>query len=161
MRVMNVMMAFPATLLAIFIVGIRGPGLNNAMLAIGVINIPIFARIVRGSVLRARQEDYVEAARALGASHVRIIGRHILPNSLAPVIVQTTLGAGSAVLEAAGLSFFGLGAQAPTPEWGAMVTNKREDLRDAPLAATSPGMSILLTGVGCNRLGDSLRDALA
>ncbi|OLD53244.1 MAG: hypothetical protein AUI83_09010, partial [Armatimonadetes bacterium 13_1_40CM_3_65_7] len=110
MRVMDVMLAFPATLLAIFIVGIRGPGLNNAMLAIGVINIPIFARIVRGSVLRARQEDYVEAARALGSSHVRIIGRHILPNSLAPVIVQTTLGVGSAVLEAAGLSFLGLGA---------------------------------------------------
>src|SRR5947208_1481638 len=92
MRLMDVMLAFPATLLAIFIVGIRGPGLNNAMLAIGVINIPIFARIVRGSVLRARQEDYVEAARALGASQVRIIGRHILPNTLAPVIVQTTVG---------------------------------------------------------------------
>jgi len=160
MRVMDVMLAFPATLLAIFIVGIRGPGLNNAMLAIGVINIPIFARIVRGSVLRARQEDYVEAARALGASHVRIIGRHILPNSLAPVIVQTTLGVGSAVLEAAGLSFLGLGAQAPTPEWGAMLTNTREYLRDAPWAATFPGIAILLTVVGCNLLGDGLRDAL-
>ena len=160
MRVMDVMLAFPATLLAIFIVGIRGPGLNNAMLAIGVINIPIFARIVRGSVLRARQEDYVEAARALGSSHVRIIGRHILPNSLAPVIVQTTLGVGSAVLEAAGLSFLGLGAQAPTPEWGAMLTNTREYLRDAPWAATFPGIAILLTVVGCNLLGDGLRDAL-
>ena len=160
MRVMDVMLAFPATLLAIFIVGIRGPGLNNAMLAIGVINIPIFARIVRGSVLRARQEDYVEAARALGSSHVRIIGRHILPNSLAPVIVQTTLGVGSAVLEAAGLSFLGLGAQAPTPEWGAMLTNTREYLRDAPWAATFPGIAILLTVVACNLLGDGLRDAL-
>jgi peptide/nickel transport system permease protein len=160
MRVMDVMLAFPATLLAIFIVGIRGPGLNNAMLAIGVINIPIFARIVRGSVLKARQEDYVEAARALGASHVRIIGRHILPNTLAPVIVQTTLGFGSAVLEAAGLSFLGLGAQAPTPEWGAMLTNTREYLRDAPWAATFPGIAILLTVVGCNLLGDGLRDAL-
>ena len=160
MRLMDVMLAFPATLLAIFIVGIRGPGLNNAMLAIGVINIPIFARIVRGSVLRARQEDYVEAARALGASQVRIIGRHILPNTLAPVIVQTTLGVGSAVLEAAGLSFLGLGAQAPTPEWGAMLTNTREYLRDAPWAATFPGIAILLTVVGCNLLGDGLRDAL-
>src|SRR5207244_7552336 len=119
----DVMLALPATLLSIFIVAIRGPILNIAMLAIGVINIRIFARIVRGSVLRARQEDYVEAARALGASQVRIIGRHILPNTLAPVIVQTTLGVGSAVLEAAGLSFLGLGAQAPTPEWGAMLTN--------------------------------------
>ena len=160
MRLMDVMLAFPATLLAIFIVGIRGPGLNNAMLAIGVINIPIFARIVRGSVLRARQEDYVEAARALGASQVRIIGRHILPNTLAPVIVQTTLGVGSAVLGAAGLSFLGLGAQAPTPEWGAMLTNTREYLRDAPWAATFPGIAILLTVVGCNLLGDGLRDAL-
>src|SRR3989442_1962417 len=160
MRLMDVMLAFPATLLAIFIVGIRGPGLNNAMLAIGVINIPIFARIVRGSVLRARQEDYVEAARALGASHVRIIGRHILPNSLAPVIVQTTPWVGSAVLEAAGLSFLGLGAQAPTPEWGAMLTNTREYLRDAPWAATFPGIAILLTVVACNLLGDGLRDAL-
>ena len=160
MRVMDVMLAFPATLLAIFIVGIRGPGLNNAMLAIGVINVPIFARIVRGSVLRARQEDYVEAARALGASHLRIIGRHVLPNTLAPVIVQTTLGVGSAVLEAAGLSFLGLGAQAPTPEWGAMLTNTREYLRDAPWAATFPGIAILLTVVGCNLLGDGLRDAL-
>lgn len=160
MRIMDVMLAFPATLLAIFIVGIRGPGLNNAMLAIGVINIPIFARIVRGSVLRARQEDYVEAARALGASRPRIIGRHILPNSLAPVIVQVTLGVGSAVLEAAGLSFLGLGAQAPTPEWGAMLTNTREFLRDAPWAATFPGIAILMTVVGFNLLGDGLRDAL-
>ena len=160
MRMMDVMLAFPATLLAIFIVGIRGPGLNNAMLAIGVINIPIFARIVRGSVLRARQEDYVEAARALGASQPHIIHRHILPNSLAPIIVQATLGVGSAVLEAAGLSFLGLGAQAPTPEWGAMLTNTREYLRDAPWAATFPGIAILLTVVGCNLLGDGLRDAL-
>ena len=130
------------------------------MLAIGVINIPIFARIVRGSVLRARQEDYVEAARALGASQPHIIHRHILPNSLAPIIVQATLGVGSAVLEAAGLSFLGLGAQAPTPEWGAMLTNTREYLRDAPWAATFPGIAILLTVVGCNLLGDGLRDAL-
>ncbi|MBI3974979.1 MAG: ABC transporter permease, partial [Armatimonadetes bacterium] len=135
MRTMDIMLAFPATLLAIFIVGIRGPGLNNAMLAIGVINIPIFARIVRGSVLRVRQEDFVEAARALGASQERLLRRHILPNILAPIIVQATLGVGSAVLEAAGLSFLGLGAQAPTPEWGAMLTNTREFLRDAPWAA--------------------------
>ncbi len=160
MRVMDVMLAFPATLLAIFIVGIRGPGLNNAMLAIGVINIPIFARIVRGSVLRVRQEDFVEAARALGGSQTRIIGRHILPNALAPIIVQATLGIGSAVLEAAGLSFLGLGAQAPTPEWGAMLANTREFLRDAPWAATFPGIAILLTVVGFNLLGDGLRDAL-
>ena len=160
MRVMDVMLAFPATLLAIFIVGIRGPGLNNAMLAIGVINIPIFARLVRGSVLRVRQEEFVEAARVLGGSPARIIGRHVLPNILAPVIVQATLGIGAAILEAAGLSFLGLGAQAPTPEWGAMLTNTREFLRDAPWAATFPGIAILLTVVGFNLLGDGLRDAL-
>ncbi len=160
MRMMDIMLAFPATLLAIFIVGIRGPGLNNAMLAIGVINIPIFARIVRGSVLRVRQEDFVDAARALGAGQRRILARHILPNTLAPIIVQTTLGIGSAVLETAALSFLGLGAQAPTPEWGAMLTNTREYLRDAPWAATFPGIAILLTVVGSNLLGDGLRDAL-
>jgi peptide/nickel transport system permease protein len=160
MRVMDIMLAFPATLLAIFIVGIRGPGLNNAMLAIGVINIPIFARLVRGSVLRVRQEEFVDAARALGGGSGRIIGRHILPNTLAPVIVQATLGIGAAILEAAGLSFLGLGAQAPTPEWGAMLSNTREFLRDAPWAATFPGIAILLTVVGFNLLGDGLRDAL-
>ncbi len=160
MRVMDTMLAFPATLLAIFIVGIRGPGLNNAMLAIGVINIPIFARIVRGAVLRVRQEDFVDAARALGAGQHRILGRHILPNTLAPIIVQTTLGIGSAVLETAALSFLGLGAQPPIPEWGAMLTNTREYLRDAPWVATFPGIAILLTVVGSNLLGDGLRDAL-
>ncbi len=160
MRIMDIMLAFPATLLAIFIVGIRGPGLDNAMLAIGVINIPIFARIVRGSVLRVRQEDFVEAARALGASQPRLLNRHILPNTLAPIIVQTTLGIGAAILEAAGLSFLGLGAQAPTPEWGAMLTNTRQFLRDAPWAATFPGLAILFAVVGFNLLGDGLRDAL-
>jgi peptide/nickel transport system permease protein len=160
MRTMDIMLAFPATLLAIFIVGIRGPGLNNAMLAIGVINVPIFARIVRGSVLRIRAEDFVEAARALGASQSRLITRHVLPNALAPIIVQATLGIGAAILEAAGLSFLGLGAQAPTPEWGAMLANTREFLRDAPWAATFPGIAILLTVVGFNLLGDGLRDAL-
>ncbi len=160
MRTMDIMLAFPATLLAIFIVGIRGPGLNNAMLAIGVINIPIFARIVRGSVLRVRHEDFVEAARALGASQQRVLNRHIFPNTLAPIIVQTTLGIGAAILEVAGLSFLGLGAQAPTPEWGAMLTNTREFLRDAPWAATFPGLAILLAVVGFNLLGDGLRDAL-
>ena len=160
MRIMDIMLAFPATLLAIFIVGIRGPGLNNAMLAIGVINIPIFARIVRGSVLRVRHEEFIEAARALGASQTRILGRHVLPNTLAPIIVQGTLGIGAAILEAAGLSFLGLGAQAPTPEWGAMLTNTREFLRDAPWAATFPGIAILLAVVGFNLLGDGLRDAL-
>ncbi len=160
MRSMDIMLAFPATLLAIFIVGIRGPGLNNAMLAIGVINIPIFARIVRGSTLRVQQEDFVEAARALGASPQRVLNRHILPNTLAPIIVQTSLSVGAAILEAAGLSFLGLGAQAPTPEWGSMLTNTREFLRDAPWAATFPGLAILLAVVGFNLLGDGLRDAL-
>ncbi|HEY3248318.1 MAG TPA: ABC transporter permease [bacterium] len=160
MRVMDILLAFPATLLAIFIVGVRGPGLNNAMLAIGIIYIPVFARIVRGSVLRIRHEDYVEAARALGASQRRVINRHILPNILAPIIVQTTLSIGAAVLETAGLSFLGLGAQAPTAEWGSMLSNTREFMRDAPWAATFPGIAILLTVVGFNLLGDGLRDAL-
>src|SRR3989449_5896503 len=138
MRVMDVMLAFPATLLAIFIVGIRGPGLNNAMLAIGVINIPIFARIVRGSVLRARQEDYVEAARALGASQVRIIGRHILPNTLAPVIVQTTLGVGSAVLEGGGRAVVGVGGPAPPAASGAIAANRRDEPPASPSGGSCP-----------------------
>ncbi len=160
MRLMDLLLAFPAILLAIVIVAFLGPNLRNAMIAIGVVSIPRYARIVRGSVLEEYSKDYVQAARALGASDARLIFIHILPNCLAPLIVQTTLGFASAILEAAALSFLGLGAQPPTPEWGAMLANGRALILRAWWAVTFPGVMILLAVLGFNLLGDGLRDAL-
>ncbi len=160
MRLMDILLAFPSILLAIVIVAFLGPSLRNAMIAIGVVSIPRYARIVRGSVLEEYAKDYVQAARALGAGDVRLIFVHILPNCLAPLIVQTTLGFASAILEAAALSFLGLGAQPPTPEWGAMLANGRALILRAWWAVTFPGLMILFAVLGFNLLGDGLRDAL-
>jgi ABC-type dipeptide/oligopeptide/nickel transport system permease subunit len=160
MRFMDIVLAFPHILLAIVIVAYLGPGLRNAMIAIGIITIPRFARIVRASVLEEREKDYVTAARAVGAWDLRIIFNTIFPNCLAPIIVQASLGFGSAILDAAGLSFLGLGAQPPIPEWGAMIAMGRSLILRAWWVMTLPGIVILLGVLGFNLLGDGLRDAL-
>lgn len=160
MRLMDILMAFPSLLLAIAIVTILGPGLLNMLYAIGIVSIPVYARIVRASVLSVKSEDYVLAARALGTRHSRILFRHILPNCLTPLIVQGTLGIGTAILDAAGLSFLGLGAQPPTPEWGAMLGQGRYAIFSAPHIVLFPGLAIMFTVLGFNLLGDGLRDAL-
>ena len=160
MRIMDVILAFPHILLAIVIVAYLGPGLKNAMIAIGIITIPRFARIVRASVLEEYEKDYVMASRAAGARHFRIIFSSIFPNCMAPIIIQASLGFGSAILDAAGLSFLGLGAQPPTPEWGAMIAMGRQLILRAWWVMTLPGIAILFGVLGFNLLGDGLRDAL-
>ena len=160
MRFMDIILAFPHILLAIVIVAYLGPGLRNAMIAIGIINIPRFARIVRASVMDEFGKDYVTAAKAVGASDRRVIFNAILPNCLAPMIVQASLGFGAAILDAAGLSFLGLGAQPPIPEWGAMIAEGRAMILRAWWVMTFPGIAILLGVLGFNLLGDGLRDAL-
>ncbi len=160
MRFIDILLAFPAILLAIAIVSILGPGLYNAMIAVGIAQLPIYARLIRGLILSIREKEFVEAARALGASDLRIITRHIIPNSLAPIIVQSTLNVATAILSAAALGFLGLGAQPPTPEWGTMLSRGRLYLRVAPHITTFPGLAIVLTVLGFNLLGDGLRDAL-
>jgi peptide/nickel transport system permease protein/dipeptide transport system permease protein len=160
MRFMDIILAFPHILLAIVIVAYLGPGLRNAMMAIGIINIPRFARIVRASVMDEFGKDYVTAARAVGAKDGRVIFNAILPNCLAPMIVQASLGFGAAILDAAGLSFLGLGAQPPIPEWGAMIAEGRAMILRAWWVMTFPGIAILLGVLGFNLLGDGLRDAL-
>ncbi len=160
MRVVDVLLSFPGIVLAIGIVAILGPGLNNALLAVGIAGIPTFARVVRGSVLVEKEKEYVDAARLLGAPTPRIIVLHILPNVLAPVIVLSTLSVAAAILAAAGLSFVGLGAQLPTPEWGAMLSQGRNYLANQWWVATFPGLAIALTVLGVNLLGDGLRDVL-
>ncbi|HEX7127850.1 MAG TPA: nickel transporter permease [Thermodesulfobacteriota bacterium] len=160
MRVMDVMLAFPSFLLAVMIAGILGPSLANAMIAIGVVQVPRYVRILRASVLSVKAEPFVEAASALGAPSGRILVRHVVPNCLAPLIVQSTLGVASAILEAAGLSFLGLGAQPPSPEWGAMLASGRNLLQVAPWVVTYPGIAILVAVLGFNLFGDGLRDAL-
>ena len=158
MRVMDVMLAFPSILLAIVIVAILGPGLNHAMLAVGIVAIPQYARLVRASTLSVREADYVQALRVLGAGDARIITTAVLPNCLAPLIVQATLGLATAILDAAGLSFLGLGAQPPIPEWGAMLSGGRELILSAPWVLTYPGCAIFVTVLSFNLLGDGLRD---
>jgi peptide/nickel transport system permease protein/dipeptide transport system permease protein len=160
MRVMDMILAFPYLLLAIVVVAYLGPSLQNAMIAIGITYVPRFARIVRGSVLEECGKDYVMAARAIGARDARIIFLAILPNCLGPLIVQTTLSMASAILDAAALSFLGLGAQPPTPEWGGMIARSRALILRAPWVMTFPGLAILAAVLGFNLLGDGLRDAL-
>ncbi len=159
-RIFDIMLAFPSILLAIAVVAVLGPSLRNALIAIAIINIPNFGRLVRSRVLSVKQEEYVMAARAVGMKDSRIIFHHVLPNSLAPIIVQGTLAIATAILEAAALSFLGLGAQAPQPEWGKMLADSRSYIIQAPWTVFFPGLAIMLTVLGFNLLGDGLRDAL-
>jgi ABC-type dipeptide/oligopeptide/nickel transport system permease subunit len=160
MRGVELLMAFPGILLALLVITILGRGLTNVMIAVGVADIPGFVRLVRGSVLAAREHLYVEAARASGAPDRLILRRHVLPNVVAPLLVVGTLEIGNAVLVASSLSFLGLGAQAPSPEWGAMLAAGREYMRSAWWMTVFPGLAIVLTVLGVNLLGDGLRDAL-
>ncbi|MCC5909454.1 MAG: ABC transporter permease [Clostridiaceae bacterium] len=160
MRLMDVLLAIPSILLAISIVAALGSSLVNVMIAVGISSTPTYARIVRASVLTIKDQEYVEAARAIGANDFRIIIKHILPNSMAPIIVQATLGVAGAILSAAGLSFIGLGIQPPNPEWGNMLSSGRHYIRDYWHIATFPGVAIMITIFGLNLLGDGLRDAL-
>ena len=160
MRLLDVILAFPSLLLAIAIITALGPGLRNAMLAIAFVTIPHYARVVRASVIVIRELEFVEASRALGATPAQLLFQRILPNALSPLIVQATLGIGTAVLETAALSFIGLGAQPPTPEWGWMISAERNQIFSAPHLVFFPGLFITLTVLGFNLLGDGLRDAL-
>ncbi len=160
MRMMDVLLAIPSILLAIAIVSAFGGGLVNVMVAVGISSIPIYARIVKASVISIKEQEFIEAARAVGARDFRIIFKHVLPNSMAPIIVQGTIGVAIAILSAAGLSFIGLGIQPPTPEWGAMLSGGRMFIRTAPHIATFPGLAIMITIFALNLLGDGLRDAL-
>ena len=158
----DILLAFPGTLLAIAIVAVRGPGLDNTLLAISVVQIPIYVRLARGAVLGVRELDFVQAANALGSSQARILFRHLLPNSLTPLIVQSTLSIATATLETAALGFLGLGAQPPTPEWGTMIADAfRGGYWDSAFWTTLfPGLAILISVLGFNLLGDGLRDVL-
>lgn len=159
-RIFDILLAFPSILLAIAIVAILGASLENALIAIAIINIPIFGRLVRSRVISLREEEYIMAAKAQGMKNGRIILHHILPNSVAPIIVQATLGFGTAILEAAALGFLGLGVQPPTPEWGQMLADARDFIQLAPWTLLAPGISIMLVVLGFNLIGDGLRDAL-
>ncbi len=160
MRMLDVILAFPYLLLAIAIVSVLGPGLINALLAIGIVTIPVYGRVVRSSVLSIKQMDFVMADRSIGVPSMRILFRRILPNALTPLIVQATLGIAVAILDAAALSFLGLGAQPPTPEWGLMLGEERNQVFSAPFLVFFPGIAIMVTVLGFNLLGDGLRDAL-
>jgi peptide/nickel transport system permease protein len=160
MRCMDILLAFPGIFLALGIIAALGPGLVNLMFAAGISSIPQFARIVRASILSLKEREFVEAALALGSGSNRVMFRHLLPNCLAPIIVQSTLRMATVLLTASGLSFLGLGVQPPTPEWGAMLSNARSYLIVAPHVATIPGLAIMVVVVGFNLFGDGLRDTL-
>lgn len=160
MRIIDIMLAFPYILLTIVIVAILGPSLFNAMVAIGISQMPRYARVIRASVMAEREQDYVLAEKSLGASNIELMFRTILPNAMAPTIVQATLGVGEAILSSAGLSFLGLGAQPPTPEWGLMIASSKQFITSAWWIVTLPGIAILLAVLGFNLLGDGLRDIL-
>ncbi|MEH7439458.1 nickel transporter permease [Neobacillus drentensis] len=159
-RIFDIMLAFPSILLAIAVVAILGPSLKNALIAIAVINIPNFGRLVRSKVLSVKQEEYIMAAKAVGMRDTRILLSHILPNSISPVIVQATLAIATAIIEAAALGFLGMGAQAPTPEWGKMLADSKNYITQAPWTLFFPGIAIMLTVLGFNLMGDGLRDIL-
>ncbi len=160
MRFLDVLLAFPSLLLAITIVSVLGKGLQNALLAIAIVSIPSYARVVRASVLSVKENEYVAASKALGGNHSHILFGRILPNAIAPLIVRGTLGIGTAILDAAALSFIGLGAQPPLAEWGQMLGSERNQLFTAPHLVFYPGIAIMLTVLSFNLLGDGLRDAI-
>lgn len=160
MRLTDIFFAFPSLILAMAIAAALGPNLNNTIIAVALVSWPIYARLVRANVLALREREFVEAARALGASQSRLMLRHLLPNTLTPVFVQASFDVGGAILTAAGLSFIGFGAQPPTPEWGAMVSETRSYIAEAIWAPTAPAIGILLTVLAFNLLGDALRDVL-
>jgi peptide/nickel transport system permease protein len=160
MRIMDIKLSFPDILLAIVVVTILGPGLQNVVIAVGVQSTPMFARMIRSTVLSVKESDYVLAARGLGANNMRILFKHVLPNCMAPMIVLGTLRIGTAIITASGLSFLGLGAQPPIPEWGAMLASGRNYLRAASWVSTIPGLAIMAVVFGFNVLGDGLRDAM-
>ena len=159
-RIFDIMLAFPSILLAIAIVAVLGPSLRNALIAIATINVPNFGRLIRSKVLSIKEDEYITSAKAIGMKDARILFSHILPNSMAPVIVQGTLAIATAILEAAALGFLGLGAQAPQPEWGKMLADSKDYLQSAPWTMIFPGLAIMLTVLGFNLMGDGLRDAL-
>lgn len=159
-RFFDIMLAFPSILLAIAIVAVLGPSLQNALIAIAIINVPNFGRLIRSKVLSIKEDEYITAAKGIGMRDARILFAHILPNSMAPVIVQGTLAIATAILEAAALGFLGLGAQAPMPEWGKMLADSKNYMQSAPWTMIFPGMAIMLTVLGFNLMGDGLRDAM-
>ncbi len=160
MRTMDVLMAFPALILAIAIVTVLGPGLINALIAISIVTIPSYARVIRSSVITVKERDFILADKSLGVPPMRILFRDVLPNAINPLIVQGTLGIGTAIVEVAALSFLGLGAQPPTPEWGLMVSSERNQVFTAPFLVFIPGIAIAMVVLGFNLLGDGLQDAL-
>ena len=159
-RVMDLIMAVPDLVLAILAVAILGPSLTNTIVAVTIVYLPRYVRLVRGSALGERDKDYVTAAKVVGVGPLRLMFSTVLPNCLAPLVVQAALGVSDAILEAAALGFLGLGAQPPTPEWGAMLADSREFIRSSPWIVTFPGLAILITVVAINLMGDGLRDAL-
>lgn len=160
MRFTDIMLAFPGTLLAIAIIAVLGPSLTNVMIAVGISTIPTYARTARGSVLSVKNNEYIEAARCIGVTNIGIMWKHLFPNIVAPIIVISTVNVGTAILSAAGLSFLGLGAQPPTPEWGAMLSEARNFLRQSWWMATFPGVAIMLVVLSVNLIGDALREIL-
>jgi ABC-type dipeptide/oligopeptide/nickel transport system permease subunit len=160
MRIMDVVLGFPSLVLAITIVAVFGPGLRNALVAIAIVSIPAYARVMRAQVLSIRESDYVAASKALGAGPHQILLRRVVPNALTPLVVLATLGVATAILEAAGLSFLGLGAQPPTAEWGSMLASERNQLFTSPHLVFFPGLAIMITVLGFNLMGDGMRDAL-
>ena len=160
MRILDVFMSVPGILLSLSIAAALGPGLFNLMIAVGIGSVPGYARIVRASILSVKEQEYIEAAHCIGCSNARIIFRHVLPNCLAPIIVQASIVMAAAIILAAGLSFIGLGVQPPAPEWGAMLSSGREYIRDYQYLVLFPGLAIVVTVLAFNLLGDGLRDAL-
>lgn len=158
MRLIDIMLAVPTILLAISIVAVLGPGITNLMIAVGVSSIPSYARVMRANVMSIKEMQYIEAARAMGTTNVSIMLKHVIPNTLAPVIVQSTIGVAGAILSAAGLGFIGLGIQPPNPEWGSMLSAGRHFIRDDPHLTLFPGLAIMITILSLNLLGDGLRD---